>query len=105
MKKLLTLFKMLVVAIFIGGITLNAINHGNIISHIGPRNIETNIISNQEALEIIYSYLGISEDEVSGLDIQLMHEENLYDINFNVDDVTYNFKVHSTTGKILEVNN
>ena len=59
----------------------------------------------EEVLDIVSIYLGISESEVSELEIELNQDKNLYEICFHVNDQSYYFEVHSMTGTILNSNN
>lgn len=63
------------------------------------------ILSDQEVLEGIYNYLDVNKDDISNLNIKLNNQENYYNISFNIDSKSYNFKIYSITGNILEVNN
>lgn len=98
MKKFKLLGTMLIVMILISGVTLSAINQGNHVSHGKHRNIE--LLTNDEVLDIVVNHLDIHSEDVNDLDIELMDEH--YELSFDVDSITYNFKVHSTTGKIVE---
>jgi len=105
MRKIRNIFCILIFALVVCGITLKAINHGNIISHNGTRKIGDQVLEKHEVLDIVSTYLGISENEVSKLEIKLVQDKNLYEICFHVNDQPYYFEVHSMTGTILESNN
>lgn len=100
MKKIKVILKMFVVFILVCGFTLNVINHGNELSH---RNRCIDVLSNHEVLEVIYSYLKIDESKISKLNIELIDDD--YHVSFDMNSMTYNFRIHSITGEILEVNN
>ena len=101
MKRVNGLIKMLLVMVFISGITLNAIDQANHVSHGKNRRIE--LLSNHEVLEIVVDHLDIHLETLSDVDIKLVDEH--YELSFDVNSVTYNFKVHSITVEILELNN
>ena len=104
MRRFRNIFGILMFAFIMSGIILEVINHGNIISHTGMRRYG-DILDSQEVLDIVSIYLGISESEVSELEIELNQDKNLYEICFNVNDQSYYFEVHSMTGTILNSNN
>ena len=104
MSKIKHLVSVLSVTVVVGGITLYGINHGNFISHVGQRNVEEEHLTSHEVLEIVYNYLKITKNDVSELNIELNHDDNQYELSFDVNDSSYYFEVHSTTGIILKLN-
>ena len=99
MKKILSIF---IFAVLFFVIIFNGIHLGNYISHSKHRSID--FLSEREILEIAFDHLNIVEGDISSLEIELDHEENCYDISFDVKTVTYYFEIHSTNGEIIEFN-
>lgn len=102
MNKIRVFLNVIFIIIFICLFTKFAINFGNDYLHNKQKSM--NILTSSEVLDIVYNDLDVQEDEVSGLNVELTDNKNQYNITFNVNETLYEFKVHSTTGIILDSN-
>lgn len=69
------------------------------------KNTASNDIGSKKALQIALQHLGVAENQVSKIEIELDHEDGrlIYEVEFKYNGLEYEYEIDSKTGKIIEI--